>query len=145
MSEVGVNKVILIGRSGGGTELKFTQSGRPVANFSLAVNEPFRNRKGELQDRVQWVRCVAWHKAAEIAGHYVIKGKQVYVEGRLQTRKYENKEGNARAITEVVISNFRLLGGGARSSSNNGHAGGKAARTEAPSGGHEIAGDGIPF
>jgi single-strand DNA-binding protein len=89
--------------------------------------------------------CVAWLKAAEIAGQCVIKGKQVYVEGRLQTRKYENKAGNARAITEVVISNLRPLGGGARSSSNNGHAGGKAARTEAPSGGHEKAGDGIPF
>jgi single-strand DNA-binding protein len=81
MSELGVNKVILIGRSAADAELRFPQSGKPVANFSLAVNEPFKNGHGEKQDRVQWVRCVAWIKAAEIARQYVTKGKQVYVEG----------------------------------------------------------------
>ncbi len=145
MSELGVNKVILIGRSGVDAELKFTPAGKPVANFSLAVNESFKNGKGELQDRVQWVRCVAWHKAAEIAGQYISKGKQVYVEGRLQTRKYDDKEGKARTITEVVITNLRLLGGGSKSSSNNGRANGEPSQAGAANGSREIADNEIPF
>ncbi len=91
------------------------------------------------------MRCVAWHKAAEIAGQYISKGKQVYVEGRLQTRKYDDKEGNARTITEVVITNLRLLGGGSKSSSNNGRANGEHSPAGAANGSREMADNEIPF
>ena len=111
MSELGLNKVLLIGRSGGDAELKFTAAGKPVARFSLAVNESFKTRAGEKSDRVDWFRCVCWNKSAEIAGQYVTTGKLLFLEGRLQTRKYDDREGNARKVTEVVVTQLRLLGG----------------------------------
>ena len=118
MSELGVNKVILIGRSGGDAALKFTQAGKPVANFSLAVNESFKSRDGEKKDHVEWFNCVCWGKLGEIAGQYVTKGKQLFVEGRLQIRKYDDREGKAREVTEVVVTQLRLLSGnGNRNSS----------------------------
>ena len=78
MSELGVNKVVLLGRSGGDAELKFTSGGKPVANFSVAVNESFKNRDGDRVDRVEWFRCVAWNGLVKSAGQYVTRGKQVY-------------------------------------------------------------------
>ncbi len=109
MSELGVNKVILIGRSGGDATLKFTQAGKPVANFSLAVNESFKTRDGERKDHVEWFNCVCWGKLAEVAGQYVTKGKQVFLEGRLQSRKYDDRKGNPREAIEVVVTHLRLL------------------------------------
>jgi len=111
MSELGLNKVLLIGRSGGDAELKFTAAGKPVARFSLAVNESFKTRGGEKSDRVEWFRCVCWNKLAEISGQYVTTGKLLFVEGRLQTRKYDDRQGNARKVVEVVVTQLRLLGG----------------------------------
>jgi single-strand DNA-binding protein len=111
MSQQGVNKVIVLGNVGNDADLKFTAGGKPVANFSVAVNESFKNSNGEKVDRVEWFRCVAWNGLAEVCGQYLTRGKQVYVEGRLQTRKYDDKSGNARTITEVVVSTLRLLGG----------------------------------
>jgi single-strand DNA-binding protein len=124
MSELGVNKVVLVGRAGGNAELKFTARGKPVASFSLAVNESFKRRDGEKNDRVEWFRCVCFNKLAEIAGQYVTTGKLLFLEGRLQTRKYDDREGNARKVIEVVISQLRLLAGG------NGSANGKDKRKE---------------
>jgi single-strand DNA-binding protein len=135
MSELGVNKVILIGRCGCDSELKFTQSGKPVANFSVAVNESFKNSNGDNVDRVEWFRCVAWNGLAELCGQYLIRGKQCYLEGRLQTRKYDDKEGKARTITEVVVSTLRLLAGSANGSNQ-----AQADRGEQPS----RAGNGAP-
>lgn len=111
MSEPGINKVILVGRCGADSELKFTQSGKPVANFSVAVNESFKNSNGDDVDRVEWFRCVAWNGLAELVGQFATRGKQLYLEGRLQSRKYEDKEGKARTVAEVVVSTLRLLGG----------------------------------
>jgi single-strand DNA-binding protein len=108
----GVNKVILIGNAGQDAEMKSTSTGKSVANFSLAVNEGFRDKSGKLVKRVEWVRCVAWNKLAEIAGNYVRKGKQVFVEGRLQTRQYQDSEGTGKTICEVVVTALRVLGGG---------------------------------
>ncbi len=119
MSEIGVNKIMLLGRSGGDADLKFTPAGTPVANFSLAVNESFKTRDGEKADRVEWFRCVCWNKLGEIAGQYVTRGKLVFVEGRLQTRKYDDRNGNGRTVTEVVVRQLRLLGG---TGAGNGHA-----------------------
>jgi len=111
MPEIGVNKIMLLGRSGGDADLKFTPAGTPVANFSLAVNESFKTRDGQKADHVEWFRCVCWNKLGEVAGQYVTKGKLVFVEGRLQTRKYDDRDGNGRTITEVVVRQLRLLGG----------------------------------
>ena len=111
MPEIGVNKVILIGRTGADTELKYTSSGKAVANFSLAINDSFKNKDGEQTERVEWVRCVAWERLAEVCGEFLTKGKQAYAEGRLQTRTYEDREGNQRTISEVVVRQLRLLGG----------------------------------
>ena len=82
-----------------------------MASFSLAVNESFKTRDGEKNDRVEWFRCVCWNKLAEISGQYVTTGKLLFVEGRLQTRKYDDRQGNARKVVEVVVTQLRLLGG----------------------------------
>lgn len=111
MSQQGVNKLIVLGHVGSDADLKFTPGGKPVANFSVAVNESFKNSNGDNVERVEWFRCVAWNGLAELCGQYVTRGKQLYLEGRLQTRKYDDKEGNARTTTEVVVSTLRLLGG----------------------------------
>jgi len=89
-----------------------------VANFSLAVNESFKSRDGEKNDHVEWFRCVCWNKLAEIAGQYVTTGKLLFLEGRLQTRKYDDREGNARKVVEVVVAQLRLLGGNHGGSGN---------------------------
>jgi len=130
MSELGVNRVVLVGRAGGNAELKFTAGGKPVANFSLAVNESFKARDGEKNGHVEWFRCVCWNKLAEIVGQYVTTGKLLFIEGRLQTRKYDDREGNARKVTEVVVSQLRLLAGGNGTANSQGEHGdgGKPAR-----------------
>jgi len=118
MSEPGVNKIMLLGRSGGDADLKFTSAGTPVANFSLAVNESFKTRNGEKAEHVEWFRCVCWNKLGELAGQFVTRGKLVFVEGRLQTRKYDDRNGNGRTITEVVVRQLRLLGGAGPANGN---------------------------
>ena len=111
MSSIGVNKVILLGNAGQDAEMKSTSAGKSVANFSLAINQSFRDKKDGNVQRVEWVRCVAWGKLATIAERFVIKGKQVFVEGRLQTRRFEDREGSPKTVTEVVVSSLRVLGG----------------------------------
>ncbi len=121
MSSVGVNKVILLGNAGQNAEAKSTSGGKSVANFSLAINQPFRNKKDGNQ-RVEWVRCVAWDKLAQIAEKFVAKGTVVFVEGRLQTRQFEDREGATKTVTEVVVASLRVLGGTTTSShSDNDH------------------------
>lgn len=110
----GFNKVLLIGNAAQDAEIKSISNGKCVANFSLAINNSFHNGKEEKIQRVEWVRCVAWNKQAEIAGRFVTKGKQLFIEGRLQTRRYEDGEGTSRTITEVVVTTLRVLGGSAR-------------------------------
>jgi len=111
MPEIGINKVILIGRTGADTELKYTSNGKAVANFSLAINDSFKNGDGEQREHVEWVRCVAWGRLAEICGEFLIKGARAYAEGRLQTRKYDDREGNEHTVSEVVVRQLRFLGG----------------------------------
>jgi len=110
MSSIGVNKVILLGNAGRDAEMRSTSAGKSVANFSLAINESFRDKKDGNVQRVEWVRCVAWGKLAEIAERFVTKGKQVFVEGRLQTRRFEDREGSPKTVTEVVVASLRVLG-----------------------------------
>jgi single-strand DNA-binding protein len=110
MPEIGVNKVILIGRTGADAELRYTSNGKPVANFSLAINESFKNGGGEQREHVEWIRCVAWGRLAEVCGEFLTKGKQAYAEGRFQTRKYDDRDGNEHTVCEVVVRQLRLLG-----------------------------------
>jgi single-strand DNA-binding protein len=105
-----VNKVILIGRLGADPEVKYTQSGDPVANFSLATDESWKNERGEKQGKTEWHKIVAWRKVAELAKQYLGKGKQIYLEGKLQTRSWEDKDGNKRWTTEIVAASIQFLG-----------------------------------
>jgi len=112
-SSIGVNKVILLGNAGQDAEMRSTSAGKSVANFSLASNQSFRDKKDGNVQRVEWVRCVAWGKLAEIAERFVTKGKQVFVEGRLQARRFEDREGSPKTVTEVFVASLRVLGGAA--------------------------------
>jgi single-strand DNA-binding protein len=106
-----VNKVILVGNVGKHPEVRYSQSGTPVANFSLATNERFKDRSGEWQDRTEWHNIVAWQRLAEIVGEYVAKGSKVYVEGKLQTASWEDRQSGERKYrTEIVARDLLLLG-----------------------------------
>jgi single-strand DNA-binding protein len=107
----GVNKVILIGRLGGDPEVRYTTNGGAVANFNLATNESWTDKNGQKQERTEWHRVVIWGKMAELCGQYLSKGRQAYVEGRLQTREWNDKEGNKRYTTEIVAQSVQFLGG----------------------------------
>jgi single-strand DNA-binding protein len=105
-----LNKVMLIGYAGGDSEIKFTAGGTPVANFSMAVNETFKNAQGDKKSNTVWIRCVAWRRVAEIVGEHVTKGKYLFVEGRLQLRTYEDRQGEKHDVTEVVVNTIKFLG-----------------------------------
>jgi single-strand DNA-binding protein len=116
-----VNKVLLIGHLGRDPEVRYTQSGTAVSNLSLATTNRIK-RGGEYEDVTEWHKIVAWGKLAEICGEYLQKGSKIYVEGRLQTRKWEDREGVDRYVTEVVVSDMVMLDSrnqGASQSSNN--------------------------
>ena len=106
----GVNKAILVGNLGSDPELRHTGGGTTVANFSLATSENFKNREGERQTRTEWHKIVTFGKLAEICGQYLQKGKQVYIEGRIQTRSWEDQSGNKKYTTEIVATQMVMLG-----------------------------------
>jgi single-strand DNA-binding protein len=106
-----VNKVILIGNLGRDPELRYTQGGQAVANFSVATTEKYSSRDGTPQERTEWHRIVVWGKQAENCAQYLSKGRTVYVEGRLQTREWEDREGNKRNTTEINAQRVQFLGG----------------------------------
>lgn len=106
-----VNRVILVGRAGKDPETRYTGAGQAVCNFSLATDESFKDRNGEKQKKTEWHNLVIWAKQAEIAQQYVHKGDLLYVEGKIQTRSWDDREGNKRYTTEIVVQNFRMLGG----------------------------------
>jgi single-strand DNA-binding protein len=128
-----VNKVILIGNLGKDPEVKYTPSGTPVAKITLATNERYKDKSGEWQDRTEWHNVVLWQRQAEIAGEYLKKGSKVYVEGRLQTRSWDDKQTNQKKyMTEVVCQDLVLLGGrgeGGGGESSGGYARGAAANS----------------
>ena len=104
-----VNKTIHIGNVGREPELKYTPNGKAVCNFSIACNEAWKGDDGNKQERTEWIKVVAWGKLAENCGKLLSKGKQVYIEGRLQTREWNDKDGNKRYSTEVVANTMQLL------------------------------------
>ena len=106
----GVNKVLAIGNLGQDPDIRFLPSGNPVANFSIAVSESWTDKNtGQKQERTEWIKCVAFNKLAEIIQQYVHKGSKVYVEGKLQTRKWQAQDGTDRYSTEVVINDLQML------------------------------------
>jgi single-strand DNA-binding protein len=109
----GVNKVILIGNLGADPEVRFTPGGQAVANFRVATNESWTDKNQQKQERTEWHRIVVWGKLAELCGEYLKKGRQAYIEGRLQTREWTDKEGKKNYTTEVVANQVQFLGGGA--------------------------------
>jgi single-strand DNA-binding protein len=139
----GVNKVILIGNLGRDPEIRYTKDGQAVANFTLATGESFTSREGKREERTEWHRIVVWGKTAENCAQYLAKGRTVYIEGRIQTREWEDKEGQKRKTTEIVAQTVQFLGG------PRGGAGAAPAREgggyEAPAEGAPPAGDDIPF
>ncbi len=107
----GVNKVILIGNLGADPEVRFTPGGQAVANFRIATSESWTDKNGQKQERTEWHRIVVWGKLAELCGEYLKKGRQCYVEGRLQTREWTDKENRKNYTTEVVANAVTFLGG----------------------------------
>jgi single-strand DNA-binding protein len=107
-----LNKVMLIGNLGKDPELRFTPSGRAVARFPLATSEQWTDQSGQRQDRTEWHNVVVWGKQAESCGQYLAKGRQVFVEGSVRSRQYDDKEGQKRYITEIIAQRVQFLGGG---------------------------------
>jgi len=105
-----VNKAILVGNLGKDPELRYTPSGTAVCTFTLATTDRFKNKQGEQQERTEWHNIVVWAGLAEICGKYLTKGKQVYLEGRIQNRSYDDRDGNKRYISEVVVNEMQMLG-----------------------------------
>ena len=106
-----VNKVMLIGRLGADPEIRYTPSGAEVATFRMATSESWTNKNGEKEERTEWHRIVAWRNLAKICGEYLSKGKLVYIEGKIRTRAWEDKEGNKRSTTEIEATEMKMLGG----------------------------------
>jgi len=105
----GVNKVLLIGRLGKDPEIRYTNSGAPVASFSIATSESWVGKDGKKDERTEWHKIVAWGKLGELCGEYLAKGRRVYIEGKLQTRNYQDKNGEKKYITEIVALNVQFL------------------------------------
>jgi single-strand DNA-binding protein len=130
-----VNKAILVGNLGKDPELRYTPSGTAVCTFSLATTDRFKNKQGEQQDRTEWHNIVVWAGLAEICGKYLTKGKQIYIEGRIQNRSYDDRDGNKRYISEIVATEMQMLGragdqgGGGRSPSDSGGSAGGGGST----------------
>jgi single-strand DNA-binding protein len=142
-----INRVILVGNVGKDPEVRYSASGTPVANFSLATNEKFKDRQGEWQERTEWHSVVAWKRLAEVVGEYVAKGSKVYVEGKIQTSSWEDRQsGERKCRTEIVARDLLLLsprgngGGGHQGPINNEN----EDQTPHPGSG-EIVDEDIPF
>jgi single-strand DNA-binding protein len=137
----GVNKVILVGNLGRDPEMKYTAGGTALCKFSLATSEVFNDKEGKQQERTEWHNVVAWGKLAEICGQYLSKGRQVYVEGGLRTRSWDDQNGNKRYTTEINAREVQFLGGGPAA----GGGGGTGAGGEDLGGPPPAADQDIPF
>jgi single-strand DNA-binding protein len=140
-----VNKVILVGNLGRDAEVRFTPGGQPVATLNLATTEQWNDKEGQRQEKTEWHRIVLWGKQAESLQQYLVKGKQIYVEGRLQTRQWDDKEGVKRYTTEIKADRVTLLGsggGGMRSGAVDREAGSHPGAMNEPA---DVPEDDIPF
>ena len=116
----GINKVILVGNLGADPELRYTSGGQAVCDLRIATSERWNNKDGQPQERVEWHRVVVWGRTAETSNEYLRKGSQAYIEGRLQTRSWEDRDGNKRYTTEIVANKVLFLSGGGRRSGGGG-------------------------
>lgn len=124
-----INKVILIGNLGADPEIRYTQSGAPVVNFRIATTERWKGQDGQQQEQTEWHKIVAWRRLAEICAEFLSKGSKVYIEGKLQTRKWQDQNGNDRYTTEIVAKEMQMLtprGAGAASGGGDSYAGGSS-------------------
>ncbi len=137
----GVNKVILIGNLGADPEMRYTPGGTAVVNFSLATTESYTNKEGEKVTKTEWHRIVAFRRLAEICGEYLAKGRQVYIEGKIQTRSWEDRDGVKKYTTEILADTMQMLG--TRASQGGGAGGGGASQAGGP--GPESDLDDVPF
>jgi single-strand DNA-binding protein len=119
MATKGVNKVILVGHLGNDPEVRYMPNGNAVANLSLATSESWKDQQGQVQERTEWHRLTMYRRLAEIAGEYLKKGSQIYVEGKLQTRKWQDQQGQDKYTTEIIVDQMQMLGG-----NQNGQSGG---------------------
>src|SRR5580765_7212815 len=134
-----VNKVILVGNLGRDAELRYTPGGAAVATINMATTEVWNDKAGQRQEKTEWHRVILWGKSAESLSEYLTKGKQIYIEGRLQTRQWDDKDGNKRYTTEIRSDRVVLLGGGGRGGSMSG---GGEPRGGEPRGGGDFGGPG---
>jgi single-strand DNA-binding protein len=146
----GVNKAILIGRvQPNDPELRYTQTGQAVCSFKLVTDESYKDKEGNMVERAEWHHIVAWGKAGEIIAQYAKKGSQIFIEGRIQTRKYEDKDGQTRYMTEINVSEFSFLGGGPREegaqSGQSGVSGSAEPSYSAPVNASSTTDDDLPF
>jgi single-strand DNA-binding protein len=111
MATKGVNKVILVGNIGQDPEVRYMPNGNAVANLSLATSESWKDQQGQMQERTEWHRLTMYRRLAEIAGEYLRKGSQIYVEGKLQTRKWQDQQGQDKYTTEIIVDQMQMLGG----------------------------------
>lgn len=111
MASRGVNKVILVGNLGTDPEVRYMPNGNAVANLSLATSESWKDQQGQVQERTEWHRLTMYRRLAEVAGEYLKKGSQIYVEGKLQTRKWQDQQGQDRYTTEIIVDQMQMLGG----------------------------------
>jgi single-strand DNA-binding protein len=146
-----VNKVILVGNLGKDAELRYTPGGAAVATLNMATTEVWNDKSGQRQEKTEWHRVVLWGKQAESLQEYLTKGKQIYVEGRLQTRQWDDKDGNKRYTTEIKADRITLLGGGGGRGGSGGGGGGMDRGASQGGGGHDeppmepLTDDDIPF
>jgi single-strand DNA-binding protein len=147
----GINKVILIGNLGRDPELRYTQNGQPVANFSLATSEQWTDKNsGEKVEKTEWHRIVVWGRTAEHCSQYLAKGRTVYIEGRLQTRDWEDKEGQKRSTTEINAQTVQFLGGPRGQNQPDAESSQSSSPDQPSSGGGDsgappVPGDDVPF
>jgi len=129
-----VNKAILVGNLGKDPELKYTPSGTAVCTFSLATTERYKDKSGQTQDKTEWHNIVVWAGLAEICGKYLTKGKQVYIEGRIQNRSYDDRDGNKRYVSEIVASEMQMLSRAGEQGGGGPAAGGNRPASASPQG-----------
>ena len=136
-----VNKVILLGRLGQDPELKYTPGGSPVCNFSLATTESWTDKSGQKQEKTEWHRIVVWGKLAELCNQYLAKGRQAFLEGRLQTRDWTDKDGNKRYTTEILASTVQFIGGASANTNQNTGVDPSYSQAPAPAQEYQVASD----
>lgn len=142
-----INKAIIIGNLGGDPEIRYTQSGTQVATFTVATTERWKGQDGQMQESTEWHRIVAWKRLAEICGEYLHKGSRVYIEGKIQTRKWQDQSGNDRYTTEIVAREMKMLTPRGSEGGQNSYGGGSqdSSFPEPPPGFGSGTGEDVPF